>query len=242
MADTNRHLFGGSIADYAVTLGTTDDDEALALVPGAVVTFWNQQVGGSQYDDLSAGPDGTGPTDQTTSSDGTDGWPVGELVPVYGPPGIKGMWAEADAGARVWVECVDLGDTVDDLISRVEALEPAAALLTPFVFSVSGDLAVMAGRHHLINDSGGDRSISTVRAHVGTAPTGAAVQVDVKVNGATIFASAGDRPTVPAGGNDGVSGAISNPTWGAGQDITVSITSVGSGTPGADLTVAIWMV
>lgn len=105
-------------------------------------------------------------------------------------------------------------------------------------FTYSGTLQVGTGVNRLFNDSGLDRTITSVRASVGTAPTGAAVIVDVKVAGVTIFATTADRPTINA--NQLVATlAVTTSTWTNAKAITVDIAQIGSTQPGADLTVTV---
>lgn len=80
--------------------------------------------------------------------------------------------------------------------------------------------------------------IDEVRAHVGTAPTGAAILVDVNAAGTTIFTTQANRPSVAAAGTDANSGAPDGGTSVAKDTaITVDVDQVGSGTHGSDLTV-----
>lgn len=109
-----------------------------------------------------------------------------------------------------------------------------------FPFSRAGTLAVAVGTHRLYNDSGATLTIKAVRASVGTAPTGAgsSVTIDVNINGTTsIFTT---RPTIAAGSNtSGKVTTFSTTTISDGSYFTVDIDTVGSTTPGSDLTVQI---
>lgn len=109
-------------------------------------------------------------------------------------------------------------------------------------FSYTGALSVYAGDFRWYNDTGRTLTVGRARASVGTAPTGAAVVVDVLQNGSTIFTTGGNRPTVAAGAYTGVNaGAPDTATLPAGAYLTVSIAQVGSSVPGADLTVTVVM-
>jgi hypothetical protein len=80
--------------------------------------------------------------------------------------------------------------------------------------------------------------IDEVQVHVGTAPTGQALIVDVNDDGTTVFTTQGNRPTVADGANDDTSGAADGGTAIAKDSvITVDVDQVGSGTAGADMTV-----
>ena len=80
--------------------------------------------------------------------------------------------------------------------------------------------------------------IDEVRVHVGTAPTGDAVTIDVNDDGTTIFTTQTSRPSIDATGSDAVSG-VPDGGLAVAKDsvITIDIDIVGSGTAGSDLTV-----
>lgn len=104
------------------------------------------------------------------------------------------------------------------------------------VFFRSGTLDVQAGASRFYVETTG--TIATVRAAVGTAPTGSGITVDVKKNGATIFTNQAARPTIAAGTNTAT--ATPNVTaLSAGDYLTVDIVGVGTTNPGADLTVSV---
>lgn len=85
--------------------------------------------------------------------------------------------------------------------------------------------------------------VKKIHVALGTAPTGASFIVDIKINGTTIFAAAGDRPTVLVSTN----AAVAVPTKTdldaisvkPGQYLTAEVTQIGSGTAGADLRVTV---
>ena len=85
----------------------------------------------------------------------------------------------------------------------------------------------------------GTWTISEVRVTAGTAPVGDDLLVDVHKNGTTIYATQANRPMVPDGGNAATGGTASTTSVAAGDHLTVDVDQVGSGTPGADLVVAI---
>jgi hypothetical protein len=109
-------------------------------------------------------------------------------------------------------------------------------MLSPF--SYTGVLTVYTGTARLYNDSGRTLTISSVRASVGTAPTGASVIVDVNKNGTTIFTTQSARPTIAASGFT-ATGTPAVTTWAAGDYLTVDIDQIGSTVAGADLTVTV---
>lgn len=115
---------------------------------------------------------------------------------------------------------------------------PSANSQSTFPFSYAGTIKVVAGTHRLYNDTGRTLTIRTVRASLGTAPTGADVIIDVNKNGTTIFTTQSARPTVAATTNTGV-GVPAVVAWPAGQYLTIDIDQIGSTVAGADLTVAV---
>lgn len=106
--------------------------------------------------------------------------------------------------------------------------------------SVSGNLVVGAGQHRIYNDTGVPLIIRSVRASVGTAPSGASVIVDINKNGSTIFTTQGNRPAITAGSF--TSGRVENAnvtSLANGEYLTVDIDQIGSVVAGADLVVQI---
>ena len=110
-------------------------------------------------------------------------------------------------------------------------------------FSSTGSIAVETGTHRLYNNRSSAWTINGVRASVGTAPTGASLIVDIKVNGTTIFTTQANRPTISAGSM--TSGYVTNmniTSVAAGAYVTVDVAQVGSIIPGSDLTVQLEVV
>jgi hypothetical protein len=81
--------------------------------------------------------------------------------------------------------------------------------------------------------------ITAARASVNTAPTGAAIIVDILKNGVTIFTTSANRPTIAISGFTGVSSAPDIPFVVPGDYLTVNIAQVGSTVAGADLVVSV---
>ena len=112
------------------------------------------------------------------------------------------------------------------------------ATRTSYPFTVTGDLAPMAGTQTLYNDSGAAWTMHSVRASVGVAPAGAAVLVNIQVDGTNAFSS-GARPSIAASSKTGMAVPDVVTTVAPGQAITVSVDQVGSTTPGSGLTVQV---
>ena len=110
-------------------------------------------------------------------------------------------------------------------------------------FSAAGTLSTQTGTNRLYNDSGKSWQIQSVRATVGTAPSGSSIVIDINLSGTTIFTTQANRPTVADGAV--TSGKISTmdiTTVPAGSYLTVDIDQVGSSAPGANLTVQVEVV
>ena len=102
-----------------------------------------------------------------------------------------------------------------------------------------GVLEVGAGAAKIYNLTGAEMTITRVHLAVGTAPSGAAIIVDVNIGGTTIFTTQSNRPQIAAAGTSGESTTIEAGTLANGAYLTVDIDQVGSGPAGADLVVSI---
>ena len=107
-------------------------------------------------------------------------------------------------------------------------------------FSYTGSIPNYVGDFRWYNDTGSTLTINTVRASLGTAPTGSSAIFDVLENGTSIFdVNTSNRPTIIAGNNTALSGAPDTTTIANGDYFTVSIVQVGSATAGSDLTLTV---
>ena len=94
-----RHEFGAGVGDFVVR----PSDGLWGVGAGAVVTFYDQSSGGTQYTDLlDAGS--TAITSVTADE-------FGALPRFFGPDGVEGMWADAGGSSRAWIEAHNLGDS-----------------------------------------------------------------------------------------------------------------------------------
>lgn len=104
-------------------------------------------------------------------------------------------------------------------------------------FSWSGELQTSPGTHRLVFTD--NATLVAVVASCGVAPAGAAVIVDVNLNGTTIFTTQANRPTIADGGNQSAVETPDVTAVSAGDYLTVDIDQIGSDDPGEDLTVSI---
>lgn len=129
-----------------------------------------------------------------------------------------------------------------DTVAARDAAQAAAASMTIKVgipFSVNGNLVLRTGTNRYYNDTGKTLTISSVRASVGTSPSGSSVIVDVHKDGTTIFTTQSNRPTITPGGTTSLVTTIESASFPAGSFITVDIDQIGSTVAGADLTVSV---
>jgi len=82
-------------------------------------------------------------------------------------------------------------------------------------------------------------TITKVKVVVKTAPTGAALIVDVNKNGTTIFTTQGGRPSIAIGATTDDSDTPDVTNLAESDKLTVDIDQVGSTIAGADLTVEV---
>lgn len=122
-----RLLFGGGLADWTFIVG---DGDTAVLAAEAVVTFWNQESGGTRFLDLTdLGGSGI---DQISSSNGSSGWGKGQIPPFYGPDGVFSMWADANGGSgpRALMTAANLGEYLGPMRSQLDS-HMAASNLNP---------------------------------------------------------------------------------------------------------------
>lgn len=113
----------------------------------------------------------------------------------------------------------------------------AAHGIEAYVFSKSGTLTTGTGVSRIYLE--GSYVVDTIRASVGTQPTGASVIVDVNKNGTTLYTTQSARPTIAVSTNTATGNSPAVTTFAAGDYMTVDIDQIGSTIAGADLTVAV---
>lgn len=131
MADNERHPFGGGIGDYVIETGVGG---VATFTSGAVVQFFSARTGGAAYTDITEDQAGTVPLTTVVSQDGTpgSGYALGDFPIIYGPVGVKWMWASADGGPRKIIFATDIAEQIDQLVSAG-------------VITAAGDLLVGTG-------------------------------------------------------------------------------------------------
>lgn len=138
------------------------------------------------------------------------------------PPTLRGWNGSA------WVVLAGPGDSGD-----------VAGGPVTYAFSSTGPAVATPGKHRLYNDTGTARTITAVRASVGTAPAGSQLVVDVNIDGVSIWPTHTPQPAISIGEFTDTADALETTTWPAGSYLTVDVDQVGVDTPGSDLTVTV---
>lgn len=137
------------------------------------------------------------------------------------------------SGASYWIDVEVTEATGWTLVGNTGA----GSAIRKETFSWIGGVTLFTGTQRVYNDDGVARTISKVRVSAGTAPTGAALIVDIKKNGTTVFPTTA-KPQVAIGANTGT--AVPDTTsWANGDYLTVDVTQIGSTVAGSDLTIEI---
>jgi hypothetical protein len=115
---------------------------------------------------------------------------------------------------------------------------PTAKIKTTLSFAVTGTLTTGTNKAPTLL-APCTLTITKVKLVVKTAPTGAAIIVDVNKNGTTIFTNQANRPQIAIGETTGDSGTPDVTSLAEGDKLTIDIDQIGSTIAGADLTVEV---
>lgn len=146
-------------------------------------------------------------------------------------PSVGYWWIYVKANGLYYME--DDGTVTGPLIAS------APAPTRYYTFAIAGALTVDSNPFRIYNLTGAALTISEVHIAVNTAPTGAAILVDVNENGVTIFTVQGNRPTILATAFTGNTIVINAPTWDNDNYLTVDVDQVGAAVAGSDLTITV---
>lgn len=136
------------------------------------------------------------------------------------------------------------GELADDQPPKPHASDHTSATdplysVHGFVWTVAGTLSTGANASFRLRAK---QAITFLEAEllVKTAPTGAALIVDINLNGTTLFTTQANRPEIAISATEGESTTF-NVETGADDDVfTIDVDQVGSTVAGADLTVILW--
>lgn len=99
-------------------------------------------------------------------------------------------------------------------------------------------VATLNTTENFYNDTDLALNIASVRATLGTAPTGAAFIVDVLVNGTSIYTGVtANRPTIAISAFTALGGTPATLTVPVGGVVTFAVTQIGSTIAGSDLVI-----
>lgn len=119
----------------------------------------------------------------------------------------------------------------------------------PLTFSKAGTATAAAFGGRWYNTWGVPVKVGRIHASVGTAPTGASLKVDVKIDGTTVFAATGDQATITATNfATAIGGVVPTKTDDddlivlPGHYLTVEVSQIGSTVAGSDLNVQVYLV
>lgn len=143
-----------------------------------------------------------------------------------------------DLQGRLNALIVAIGADISRLNTAVNTAS-AKVVIRP-TYSFPGSASLFTGTLRWYNDSGRTLTISSVRASVGTAPTGTSLIADVRKNGTSIWATTtANKPTIAVSTNTILRTTFDTTTVLNGDYLTVDVTQIGSTVPGSDLTVQI---
>lgn len=136
------------------------------------------------------------------------------------------------------------GELADDQPPKTHAANHTGATdplynIHGFCWTISGTLSTGTNSSFRLRAK---QAITFLEAEllVKTAPTGAALIVDINLGGTTLFSTQANRPEIAISATEGESTTF-NTTTGADDDVfTVDIDQVGSTVAGADITIILW--
>ncbi len=175
-----RWPFGGALEAWVFDL---DDDHAAVVAGGQTVTFWDARVGGNQITDLSTDLAGTMPVVSVAIDDGTGTYGRGFMPEVYGPVGVKSMWASANNGPRRKINTNAPDVVAADAAST--AVTSTAAKIEASAFNVKDR---PAGQPFAYGDAAHDDT-AAINAIIAAAPAGSIIRFPA---GVYLVSSTGD--------------------------------------------------
>ncbi|MDT6983768.1 hypothetical protein ACFSUJ_12340 [Streptomyces lusitanus] len=190
-----RYLFGATLADYVVQ----PSDGLWGVAPGAVITFWSDADGGTQYTDLL---DASSNPVTSITADGN-----GFIPSFSGPDSITGMWADAGGTSRAWMAARNAdgggggggGGGGYTSVQRVVASATAPADVRAAATYVCDGIADQEEIQAALNDArdhGGGEILLTVGDYNLTAPLSIEGTDDVDVEIGIILRGQGARATM----------------------------------------------
>lgn len=112
--------------------------------------------------------------------------------------------------------------------------------VTSIVWIINGDAEVATSKGKRVYVPFGG-SITKSIAYAETAPTSADLIFDINKNGSTIWSTQANRIEIAASANEGTQTTFDTTSCAIGDYFTLDIDQIGSGNPGADITVQLYI-
>jgi hypothetical protein len=144
---------------------------------------------------------------------------------------MANMFGGGSGNPQNWRMPIEWGDLTNKGYTDAKDFAP----IPPW--NQDGTLTVRAGTRRWYNTTGRTLTVKEIRAYCVTAPTGAAIIVDVNKNGTTMYTTQANRPTIAVSTTSVVAALPDVLTLAPGDYMTVDIDQIGSTIAGADLTV-----
>jgi hypothetical protein len=229
-----------AVGDIAIPFGETFTPGQLMQIEQEIVQVTGTNTDGSSI--VTRGAQGTTAAAHVT---GLPAYQLGENVVTV--PFIRNFFGSPASGD--WQYSVALPDVrlASAELYMTNVLGDGAVTVNPYTGTIDSGLRTLAGGQYSFQISGylaiqtgaapavivdADRSVRDIYGIVNTAPAGAAIVLQINVNGAS-YATV----QVPAGATiSNVQGGFGLPALRAGDILSLNITGVGTTVPGSDLT------
>ncbi len=230
--------------DTGIPFGTAFTPGQLVQIAQEIVEVTGTNTDGSSM--VTRGAQGTTAAAYVTPL--PPAYPLGENVVIV--PFIKNFFGSPASGD--WQYSVALPNVrlASAELYMTNSLGDGAVTVNPYTGTIDSGLRTLAGGQYSFQISGylaiqtsaapavivdADRSVRDIYAIVGTAPTGAAIVLQINRNGAP-YASVQIPSTTPGTTISNIQGGFGLPALRAGDLLSLNITGVGTTVPGSDLT------
>ena len=140
-------------------------------------------------------------------------------------------------------EGVPTGGTAGQILSKIDSTDyntqwsDLPTQTKAFAFYIDGDLIVDTDLMSIISPI--TLTITEIRLAVSTAPTDAALIIDINKNGTTLYTTQGNRPTIAASGTSATATDPDVTALAVGDILSLDVDQIGSTIAGANLSVIV---